>query len=105
MKRIFCICLSILLLFALAIPVIAHSGRTDSSGGHYDHSSGEYHYHHGESAHQHPTGVCPYDVSGKILGTILIIILAIPTIWFLWLLIRVCTGGSSTHSKKEDHDQ
>jgi hypothetical protein len=38
----------------------AHSGRTDSSGGHYDRSTGEYHYHHGHSAHQHPNGVCPY---------------------------------------------
>lgn len=36
----------------------AHSGKTDSSGGHYDHSSGEYHYHHGYSAHSH------YDMDG-----------------------------------------
>lgn len=30
-----------------------HSGRTDSSGGHYNRLTGEYHYHHGEGAHQH----------------------------------------------------
>lgn len=41
--------------------VYAHSGRTDSSGGHYDRSTGEYHYHHGHPAHQHPNGVCPYE--------------------------------------------
>ena len=41
--------------------VYAHSGRTDSNGGHYDSSAGEYHYHHGYSAHQHINGVCPYE--------------------------------------------
>lgn len=39
----------ILLLFILFITFIsnsfAHSGRTDSNGGHYDRSTGEYHYH------------------------------------------------------------
>lgn len=44
---------------------IAHSGRTDSRGGHKDNKNasglGSYHYHHGESAHLHPGGVCPYD--------------------------------------------
>lgn len=45
----------------LACPAFAHSGRTDSKGGHYNRSTGEYHYHHGYSAHQHENGVCPYD--------------------------------------------
>lgn len=40
------------------ITVAAHSGRTDSRGGHYNRSTGEYHYHHGYSAHQH------YDMDG-----------------------------------------
>lgn len=39
----------------------AHSGGTDSKGGHYDRSTGQYHYHHGYEAHQHPNGVCPYE--------------------------------------------
>lgn len=43
----------------------AHSGRTDSQGGHRDNKNasglGSYHYHHGYSAHLHPNGVCPYD--------------------------------------------
>lgn len=45
----------------------AHSGRTDSSGGHRDNKNksglGSYHYHHGYPAHLHPGGVCPYSSS------------------------------------------
>ena len=40
--------------------VFAHSGGTDSKGGHYDHYNNEYHYHHGHPAHQHEDGSCPY---------------------------------------------
>lgn len=39
--------------------VLAHSGGTDSDGGHYN--GDYYHYHHGYPAHQHVDGVCPYD--------------------------------------------
>lgn len=35
----------VLLLNFNSILVKAHSGRTDSSGGHYNRSTGEYHYH------------------------------------------------------------
>ena len=42
----------------------AHSGRTDSNGGHHDYKNasglGSYHYHHGLGPHLHPNGVCPY---------------------------------------------
>lgn len=43
----------------------AHSGRTDSSGGHRDNKNasglGYYHYHcGGHPAHLHPNGICPY---------------------------------------------
>lgn len=41
----------------------AHSGRTDSKGGHYDRKNGGYHYHHGYPAHDHPDGKCPYTTS------------------------------------------
>ncbi len=45
----------------------AHSGRTDSSGGHKDNKNksglGYYHYHHGYGPHLHTGGVCPYAVS------------------------------------------
>ena len=41
--------------------IYAHSGGTDSQGGHWNHSTGEYHFHHGHGEHQHPNGICPYD--------------------------------------------
>lgn len=55
------VCLSV------TVSVFAHSGGTDSSGGHTNHSTGEYHYHHGYPAHQHSDMDgdgeldCPYD--------------------------------------------
>lgn len=58
MKRVFVLLLTLLVLF---VPSGAHSGRTDSQGGHTDRSTGEYHFHHGYPAHQHENGVCPYD--------------------------------------------
>jgi hypothetical protein len=45
-RIIFCTLLSI---FNIEISIIAHSGRTDSDGGHYNRSNGEYHYHNGGS--------------------------------------------------------
>lgn len=41
---------TILLILIISITTISlsHSGRTDSSGGHYDSSTGEYHYHNAE---------------------------------------------------------
>lgn len=61
MKRIFCI---VIIVISMLTITYAHSGRTDSSGGHYNRSTGEYHYHHGYSAHQHNAdGSCPYEVT------------------------------------------
>lgn len=50
--------------------VEAHSGRTDSSGGHKDNKNksglGNYHYHcGGNPAHLHKNGVCPYSNSAS----------------------------------------
>lgn len=54
--------LSLLGVVALLVCVtpagLAHSGGTDSHGGHYGPDG--YHYHHGYGAHQHPGGYCPY---------------------------------------------
>lgn len=54
----------ILVSFSLSQLVEAHSGRTDSNGGHKDNKNvsglGSYHYHHGYGPHLHPDGVCPY---------------------------------------------
>ena len=47
-----------LILPTVVLVTSAHSGRTDSRGGHTNHSTGEYHYHHGYSAHDH------YDIDG-----------------------------------------
>lgn len=35
----------LLMLMLTVISLSAHSGRTDSNGGHYNHKTGEYHYH------------------------------------------------------------
>lgn len=54
--------------------VQAHSGRTDSSGGHHDNKNvsglGSYHYHcGGHPAHLHSGGVCPYSSSAATSDT------------------------------------
>lgn len=56
---------TILITVSSAIPTFAHSGRTDSSGGHRDNQNksglGSYHYHcGGYPAHLHDGGYCPY---------------------------------------------
>lgn len=60
MKKTCIIALSILLLLILPLTVYAHSGGTDSQGGHR--SPDGYHFHHGKPAHQHINGVCTYDI-------------------------------------------
>ena len=57
--------LALILLCSSTITVFAHSGRTDSSGGHKDNKNksglGSYHYHcGGYPAHLHDGGYCPY---------------------------------------------
>lgn len=71
MRKTIKVCFLLLLTLLLPITALAHSGGTDSSGGHTDHSTGEYHYHHGYPAHDHydmdGDGVidCPYDFDDK----------------------------------------
>lgn len=66
--RRWCIVIVFLLLF-LPITVNAHSGGTDSNGGHHD--GDDYHYHHGYPAHDHydmdDDGDldCPYEFDDK----------------------------------------
>lgn len=63
-----------LLCISMIMPVVitsAHSGRTDSAGGHHDYKNasglGSYHYHcGGHPAHLHPNGVCPYSLKATI---------------------------------------
>lgn len=44
MKKIISFMLLVAIMSIAAIS-FAHSGGTDSNGGHYDHSTGQYHYH------------------------------------------------------------
>lgn len=57
-------------LIIIGVDAYAHSGRTDSSGGHKDNKNksglGSYHYHcGGHEAHLHPNGICPYSSSSS----------------------------------------
>lgn len=67
-KKVLALFMSLGLIFN-AIPAYAHSGRTDSAGGHHDYNNvsglGSYHYHHGYGPHLHPNGVCPYETSSQ----------------------------------------
>lgn len=71
MKKFLSLILCALLVLLCVQTTYAHSGGTDSAGGHYDSSSGEYHYHHGYPAHDHydmdGDGVadCPYAFDDK----------------------------------------
>ncbi|MBT0663535.1 YHYH domain-containing protein [Geobacter pelophilus] len=48
--------LALWVILALLLPSLglAHSGRTDSNGGHYNRRTGEYHFHNGGSAARSP---------------------------------------------------
>ena len=63
--KIISVLLTILSIISIGANAYAHSGRTDSSGGHKDNKNksglGSYHYHcGGHPAHLHTNGVCPY---------------------------------------------
>lgn len=64
-ERIITILCIVLLIVSSVGTAFAHSGRTDSSGGHKDNKNksglGSYHYHcGGYPAHLHKNGYCPY---------------------------------------------
>ncbi|GAA0219033.1 YHYH domain-containing protein [Metaclostridioides mangenotii] len=66
-NRCFAVILTVSLMSFGSIS-FAHSGRTDSSGGHHDYKNksglGSYHYHHGYGPHLHTNG-CPYGGGGS----------------------------------------
>lgn len=69
-KKIISIITTCLVLISIPFSAFAHSGRTDSSGGHKDNKNksglGYYHYHcGGYPAHLHNGGVCPYKSSNS----------------------------------------
>lgn len=59
--------LLIVVIMCASSYAIAHSGKTDSNGGHRDSTTGKYHYHHGYPAHSHKDidgdgkKDCPYE--------------------------------------------
>lgn len=64
-KKIISIIVIIVSVLCMGSLTYAHSGKTDSKGGHKDNKNksglGSYHYHcGGYEAHLHPDGVCPY---------------------------------------------
>lgn len=65
-KKILTVLFACMLISSTAF---AHSGRTDSAGGHHDYKNvsglGSYHYHHGYPAHLHPNGICPYSSAAQ----------------------------------------
>lgn len=72
--KIISILLLVLSIFAIETDAYAHSGRTDSSGGHRDNKNksglGNYHYHcGGYPAHLHTNGICPYSSSSTSSGS------------------------------------
>ncbi len=67
-KRLTCVLVAFIMVFGAAMSALAHSGRTDSSGGHRDNKNksglGSYHYHcGGYPPHLHTDG-CPYKGGG-----------------------------------------
>lgn len=69
-KIIFTSVTILIICLACVFNVFAHSGRTDSSGGHRDNKNssglGSYHYHcGGYPPHLHSGGVCPYTGGGS----------------------------------------
>lgn len=70
LKKVLTIGAIIGMIIAMPEQCFAHSGRTDSNGGHKDNQNksglGSYHYHcGGYPAHLHDNGVCPYSSSSS----------------------------------------
>ncbi|QHI72868.1 YHYH domain-containing protein [Aminipila terrae] len=73
-KKLLHVIVIIALCICMPVVVLAHSGRTDSAGGHHDYKNvsglGSYHYHcGGHPAHLHKNGVCPYSSSSVAKST------------------------------------
>ena len=69
-KKIISLISAAVIVMSLPFSASAHSGRTDSNGGHHDYNNvsglGSYHYHcGGHPAHLHTNGVCPYSTSNS----------------------------------------
>ena len=96
MKKILCLILCLSIVPVFNIFCFAHSGRTDSNGGHYNHATNSYHYHcGGHPAHDHTNGECPYDSEKEHeldLGSIIIMTL-LGIIIVSLILSALCTNA------------
>jgi len=72
-KKLIQIITLVICLLLVSSTAFAHSGRTDSSGGHRDNKNksglGSYHYHCGGNPPHLHDGGCPYGTSGSSNGT------------------------------------
>ncbi len=96
-KRVLSGILAIMMLAGSVITVSAHSGRTDSRGGHKDNKNisglGYYHYHcGGYPAHLHTNGVCPYKNNSSYSGS------------SGWTDTSAWTGGTAAATTPEQSD-
>ena len=72
MKKVIAISVLFILVAFYSLISYAHSGRTDSRGGHHNRKTGGYHYHHGMGPHQHSNGKCPYTGSSLVIRILVI---------------------------------
>jgi len=69
-KKIYAILIIACFVVCITASTLAHSGRTDSNGGHKDNKNvsglGSYHYHcGGNPPHLHENGACPYSAKSS----------------------------------------
>lgn len=100
----------VVVALSLVVTAYAHSGRTDSQGGHYDRSTGEYHWHHGMSAHQHydmdGDGIldCPYSSKAKTETTTATTAATEPTRATTAVVSNATESGKSGPKKNINYD-
>jgi hypothetical protein len=92
MKKVITISILFVLVAYCSLTSYAHSGGTDSRGGHYNRKMGGYHYHHGMGPHQHPNGKCPYTGSSLVIR-ILVIGGIIVGAFLIWAKITSVLSG------------
>lgn len=74
--------LVLLIILVCASPLCAHSGRTDSQGGHFNRSTGEYHFHDGRYAgRQKTTSTTKSEKSGGS-GWFILVMIVLVALWF-----------------------
>jgi len=98
----------ILLVLCTHSYTLAHSGRTDSSGGHRDNKNasglGSYHYHHGYPAHLHTNGICPYDPKDTITVKNMVTAIDVGESVVLDWLVTYYSGSSEVSWSSSDND-